>query len=240
MRDVFFILIQNIQQDPISLFFIQIILILFFIGLLPRLIFLASYISSKTPLLNQPPKSPLILIITGLIGFAVAAYMTMVSWFFGMIFSISFFIFVSPRFKALMALSVNPSILTTVGILGTFVGIYIGLNDFNIANIDASIPILLKGLKVAFTTSIVGIMGAVILKMVQSYVPDEREKTKDIFSLFEKMSETLQKDLEQSKVQHQEILQSTKQNIETQNKMIQSLYSKINSLEQSINETKKT
>ena len=41
---------------------------------------------------------------------------------------------------------------TTIGVLGTFFGIFLGLLDFNVANIDASIQQLLTGLKIAFST----------------------------------------------------------------------------------------
>ena len=60
-----------------------------------------------------------------------------------------------------------PTILTTLGVIGTFVGIYVGLVDFNVEDIDGSIPSLLAGLKVAFSTSIVGMMASVFLKFLQ-------------------------------------------------------------------------
>lgn len=50
-----------------------------------------------------------------------------------------------------------PTVFTTLGILGTFVGIYFGLRQFDVDNITGSIPTLLEGLKTAFTTSIWGI-----------------------------------------------------------------------------------
>lgn len=50
-----------------------------------------------------------------------------------------------------------PSVFTTFGILGTFIGIYFGLRDFDVNHVNESIPILLEGLKTAFTTSIFGI-----------------------------------------------------------------------------------
>ena len=56
------------------------------------------------------------------------------------------------------------SILTVVGVLGTFIGIYIGLQEFNPKALEDSIPDLLDGLKVAFRTSIVGIASALLLK----------------------------------------------------------------------------
>lgn len=55
-----------------------------------------------------------------------------------------------------------PTVFTTLGVLGTFTGIYFGLQDFQTDNIDGSIEDLLKGLKAAFTTSIVGIIAALI------------------------------------------------------------------------------
>ena len=43
-----------------------------------------------------------------------------------------------------------PSGITSLGILGTFIGIVAGLMDFDPQNIDGSIPSLLEGLKTAF------------------------------------------------------------------------------------------
>lgn len=56
------------------------------------------------------------------------------------------------------------SILTVIGIFGTFFGIFIGLQAFKIEDIDGSIPELLEGLKLAFLTSLLGILSAIILK----------------------------------------------------------------------------
>ncbi len=65
--------------------------------------------------------------------------------------------------------NVLPTILTTIGILGTFVGITIGLLDFNVDNVQASIPKLLDGLKVAFVTSIFGITAAILIRLKNIY-----------------------------------------------------------------------
>lgn len=46
------------------------------------------------------------------------------------------------------------SSIVSFGVLGTFVGIFLGLQDFNVNNIEKSIPPLLEGLKTAFVTSI--------------------------------------------------------------------------------------
>ena len=57
------------------------------------------------------------------------------------------------------------SILTIFGVFGTFLGIFVGLWDFDVGSIEASIPGLLEGLKFAFFTSIVGIGSAFYLKL---------------------------------------------------------------------------
>ena len=56
------------------------------------------------------------------------------------------------------------SIVTVIGVLGTFFGIAIGLYQFDTENIEASVPQLLEGLKIAFLTSIVGIGLSILLK----------------------------------------------------------------------------
>ena len=56
------------------------------------------------------------------------------------------------------------SILTVIGVFGTFLGIFIGLQAFNIDKIEVSIDNLLGGLKLAFLTSLVGIGSAIVLK----------------------------------------------------------------------------
>lgn len=58
-----------------------------------------------------------------------------------------------------------PSILTTLGIFGTFVGVALGLYEFDSTDIEDSVPALLDGLKFAFWTSIAGLSGALTIKM---------------------------------------------------------------------------
>lgn len=63
------------------------------------------------------------------------------------------------------------TLCTTLGVLGTFTGIFVGLLEFDVARIDDSVPELLLGLKIAFSTSIVGLGAAVLLRMIQSLLP---------------------------------------------------------------------
>lgn len=59
----------------------------------------------------------------------------------------------------------SPNLLSIIGVLGTFIGIFIGLQKFNSADITASVPKLLDGLKTAFITSIFGMGGSIILNL---------------------------------------------------------------------------
>ncbi|MBV6641038.1 MAG: MotA/TolQ/ExbB proton channel family protein [Cyclobacteriaceae bacterium] len=70
-----------------------------------------------------------------------------------------------------------PSVFTTIGILGTFVGIYYGLKDFNEEQITESIPPLLRGLKTAFATSIWGISLSLVYGKVSQIVQRKVEKS---------------------------------------------------------------
>ena len=62
----------------------------------------------------------------------------------------------------------TPNLLTSLGILGTFGGIIIGLLDFDVKDIDGSIGPLLEGLKTAFITSLSGMTLAILLKLIES------------------------------------------------------------------------
>ena len=62
------------------------------------------------------------------------------------------------------AVESGPTILTTTGIFFTFLGIAIGLIEFDVSNIQASVPALLGGLKTAFLASVAGVGGALTLK----------------------------------------------------------------------------
>ena len=57
--------------------------------------------------------------------------------------------------------------IVSLGVLGTFIGIFIGLQDFNPEDMKNSINSILLGLKTAFFTSIVGMGTALILSIIQ-------------------------------------------------------------------------
>lgn len=62
-------------------------------------------------------------------------------------------------------LDIAPSVLTSFGIFGTFLGVAIGLHEFDSTNVEASVPLLMSGLKTAFWSSIAGLFGALSIKL---------------------------------------------------------------------------
>ena len=64
-------------------------------------------------------------------------------------------------------------IIISLGILGTFIGIFIGLWNFNTDNITASVPSLLDGLKMAFITSILGMGLSILMSIVEMFTRKE-------------------------------------------------------------------
>ena len=64
-----------------------------------------------------------------------------------------------------------PTALTSLGILGTFTGIVIGLWTFDLNQIDISIAALLDGLKTAFVTSIFGIFLSIFFRLLGYILP---------------------------------------------------------------------
>ena len=75
-----------------------------------------------------------------------------------------------------------PTLLTSLGILGTFTGIVIGLLNFDPAQLDASIGKLLDGLKTAFITSITGMGAGILFKVLSTTLlkPAESESESEV------------------------------------------------------------
>ena len=72
-------------------------------------------------------------------------------------------------------MSSAPTILTSMGILGTFFGISYSLLEFNTNDLDKSIPILLDGMKIAFLTSAIGMTLSIFLKILMLILGKENE-----------------------------------------------------------------
>ena len=62
----------------------------------------------------------------------------------------------------------EPQGIASLGVLGTFLGISYGLLQFNSADIEASVPILLGGMRTAFLTSVIGMIWSMYLKYQQN------------------------------------------------------------------------
>lgn len=114
----------------------------------------------------------------------------------------------NPRFRAIADMA--PGIMTTLGIVGTFTGIALGLLDFDVQLIDESIPKLLEGLKIAFLTSVAGLAAALLFRVIRlgmqpihSYeevgienIVDELKRLNGAFKTYtEQISETVSKAL---------------------------------------------
>lgn len=76
-----------------------------------------------------------------------------------------YFFFKADRFSILH----GPEILTTLGILGCFLGIALALLEFNSNNLTHSVPALLEGIKMAFWSSVAGISGALIIRVKHKF-----------------------------------------------------------------------
>ena len=93
------------------------------------------------------------------------------------------------------------SIVTVIGVLGTFFGIALGLYQFDTENIAVSVPKLLEGLKIAFITSILGIVGSIALKWSAL---NERKKeggprVNDLAELLQKLLAVEQEEAEETR-----------------------------------------
>ena len=85
-------------------------------------------------------------------------------------------------------LDIIPDILTSLGILGTFIGLVVGLKDFEPSNYEAmtsSVSSLVDGIKVAFLTSIYGLSLSLVfsyaLKSAYASLTDSMSEFMDYF-----------------------------------------------------------
>lgn len=82
-----------------------------------------------------------------------------------------------------------PSLISTLGVLGTFGGITLGLWFFDTSNLNASIPLLLSGMKTAFFTSLAGMGGSLLLnRKVASLYDKQNGGVKDPTTFYHVMA----------------------------------------------------
>ncbi|QJB56561.1 hypothetical protein [Pseudodesulfovibrio sp. zrk46] len=72
-----------------------------------------------------------------------------------------------------------PGVAISLGILGTFTGIFIGLLGFQESDISGSIPRLLGGMKTAFATSLLGMATSIVLKGYYAIRDDRKPQGSD-------------------------------------------------------------
>ncbi len=72
------------------------------------------------------------------------------------------------------------TIIVSIGILGTFLGIITGLWNFKVDNISESVPTLLEGLKFAFITSVLGMFISVVLSIFENSEDAETDSIDNI------------------------------------------------------------
>ena len=105
--------------------------------------------------------------------------------------------FITQNKKILNFTTYLPSLLPALGLVGTFLGIFKGLGEFDPGNIDLSLPILLDGLKLAFSTSIIGMVGSAIVKLISFVQPEivqeETISEEDFYNQFKIQNENLLK-----------------------------------------------
>lgn len=109
------------------------------------------------------------------IHITVISYIPLIIW---IIFSTYYLLKAKNNFKKINRYIFDsvPSIFSTAGILGTFLGIALALFDFNVNDITGSIPSLLSGLTAAFWTSIIGIILSVISAKLVSIIQVKNEQ----------------------------------------------------------------
>jgi hypothetical protein len=87
-----------------------------------------------------------------------------------------------------------PSGFTATGVLGTFIGIFLGLQNFDVENIQGSISILLEGLKSSFSTSILGISLSILSGITINFLQKERKKEEiDLPTVLNRLANALDK-----------------------------------------------
>jgi len=80
----------------------------------------------------------------------------------------------------------------TTGILLTFYGVWVGLNAFDVMDIENSIPNLLAGLRTAFGSSLVGLGTSMIINLFFVDSRDETERSlDDLIAAVDKLSLSL-------------------------------------------------
>lgn len=108
--------------------------------------------------------------------------------------------------------AITPNLLTGIGVLGTFVGIFLGLLEFDVKNITDSIPPLLDGMKIAFATSICGMFAGLIMRFIIARPPPKgttsgAKSNEEFVKLVDAISTSILEIRSDSNKNHKELVQ---------------------------------
>lgn len=108
-------------------------------------------------------------------------------------------VLLSKKNRAIEFVQYTPTLLTTLGIFGTFFGIVLGLLHFEPTDVEGSVQFLLDGLKTAFITSLAGMFCSLVFKILQTtpflQCPDEEKDPE--FMLFESILAAIETQVEE-------------------------------------------
>ena len=83
------------------------------------------------------------------------------------------------------------SSIVSIGIFGTFFGVLVGLYGFDTKAIDQSVPVLLEGLKFAFSTSVLGMFLSLTLSILDKFMGGVEDNSDLLRNIDRKMSGVL-------------------------------------------------
>lgn len=121
-----------------------------------------------------------------------------------------------------------PSSLSTLGVLGTFIGIYLGLREFDPRNIQASIPVLLDGLKTAFSTSLWGMGLSLGFSFLISLLTDRDEEKNP--TEFDKLAVKISEAVDKMSTAVVDSMERVRQQIDRQTQNIQNNHGDISAI----------
>lgn len=119
-----------------------------------------------------------------------------------------------------------PSLFTTLGIFGTFLGIYVGLQNFDVKDINNSIPTLLEGMKTAFLTSILGIIFSILFGKWSQIVAERAERKESVVEVDEEI-EALRQIIGTLKETHKQQIAVLQENQKQQTTILQENQKKV-------------
>lgn len=133
-----------------------------------------------------------------------------------------------------------PTMLSTLGVFGTFIGITIGLYFFNPESLNLSIQELLSGLKTAFVTSLLGMICSLILNKKVSTAFDNLELKdkgpRESAQLVADAIKAMQKSNEEQAAKEHLVMTCIKNNTDIQNTLTRSLIEKISFISTSVDQ----